>query len=111
MILRSLTAFEAQAAAGFFGEPEFDTGEFPRRAADGRGIVSVLELLFDDASEEFLESITRTVRLVRSKGVACSSSPRPAHRPRYRRGRGHGPQRERRPPPRWPRPGCAPPSP
>ncbi|GAA4307770.1 DUF853 family protein [Streptomyces venetus] len=114
VILRSLTAFEAQGASGFFGEPEFDTAELLRRGEDGRGIVSVLELnavqdrprlfstflmwlladlfhdlpevgdvdkprlvffldeahlLFDDASEVFLESITRTVRLIRSKGV------------------------------------------
>ncbi|MFD8231084.1 helicase HerA-like domain-containing protein [Streptomyces sp. NPDC059696] len=114
VILRSLTAFEAQGASGFFGEPEFDTGELLRTDDDGRGIVSVLELsavqdrprlfstflmwlladlfhdlpevgdtdkprlvffldeahlLFDDASEAFLESITRTVRLIRSKGV------------------------------------------
>ncbi|MBB5127821.1 helicase HerA-like domain-containing protein [Streptomyces griseoloalbus] len=114
VILRSLTVFEAQGASGFFGEPEFDTGEFLRTAEDGRGIVSVLELpavqerpqlfstflmwlladlfhdlpevgdvdrprlvffldeahlLFDDASEAFLDSITRTVRLIRSKGV------------------------------------------
>ncbi|MBL1083378.1 DUF853 family protein [Streptomyces actinomycinicus] len=114
VILRSLTAFEAQGAAGFFGEPEFDTAGFLRTAEDGRGIVSVLELpavqdrpqlfstflmwlladlfhdlpeigdadkpvlvfffdeahlLFDDASKAFLDSITRTVRLIRSKGV------------------------------------------
>ncbi|MEG8276159.1 helicase HerA-like domain-containing protein [Streptomyces sp. AHA2] len=114
VILRSLTAFEAQGASGFFGEPEFDTGELLRTDGDGRGVVSVLELsavqdrpqlfstflmwlladlfhdlpelgdvdkprlvffldeahlLFDDASEAFLESITRTVRLIRSKGV------------------------------------------
>ncbi|MEV8069690.1 helicase HerA-like domain-containing protein [Streptomyces sp. NPDC085995] len=114
VILRSLTAFEAQGMADFFGEPEFDTGEFLRTAGDGRGVVSVLELpavqdrprlfstflmwlladlfhdlpevgdldrpklvfffdeahlLFDDASKAFLESITQTVRLIRSKGV------------------------------------------
>ncbi|MEY9992565.1 DNA helicase HerA-like ATPase [Streptomyces sp. V4I8] len=114
VILRSLTAFEAQGMAGFFGEPEFDTGEFLRSAPDGRGVVSVLELpavqdrprlfstflmwlladlfhdlpevgdvdrpklvffldeahlLFDDASKAFLDSITQTVRLIRSKGV------------------------------------------
>lgn len=114
VILRSITAFEQQGAGGFFGEPEFDTGELLRTAADGRGIVSVLELpsvqdkpqlfstflmwmladLFDDlpevgdlekpklvfffdeahllfkgASKAFLESITQTVRLIRSKGV------------------------------------------
>ncbi|MFE9171970.1 helicase HerA-like domain-containing protein [Streptomyces kebangsaanensis] len=114
VILRSLTAFEAQGMADFFGEPEFDTSEFLRTAGDGRGVVSVLELpavqdkpqlfstflmwlladlfhdlpevgdadrpklvfffdeahlLFSDASRAFLESITRTVRLIRSKGV------------------------------------------
>ncbi|MFI9065141.1 helicase HerA-like domain-containing protein [Streptomyces sp. NPDC053429] len=114
VILRSLTAFEQQGAADFFGEPEFDTSEFLRTAPDGRGVVSVLELpavqdkpqlfstflmwlladlyadlpevgdverprlvfffdeahlLFHDASKAFLESITQTVRLIRSKGV------------------------------------------
>lgn len=114
MILRSLTAFEAQGMADFFGEPEFDTAGFLRTADDGRGIVSVLELsavqdrpqlfstflmwlladlfhdlpeigdadkpklvfffdeahlLFNGASKAFLDSITQTVRLIRSKGV------------------------------------------
>ncbi|MEU7007839.1 helicase HerA-like domain-containing protein [Streptomyces sp. NPDC046332] len=114
VILRSITTFEQQRAGGFFGEPEFDTAEFLRTAADGRGTVSVLELpavqdkpqlfstflmwmladlygdlpevgdlekpklvfffdeahlLFKGASKAFLESITRTVRLIRSKGV------------------------------------------
>ncbi|MFD7257269.1 helicase HerA-like domain-containing protein [Streptomyces sp. NPDC059874] len=114
VILRALTAFEQQGASEFFGEPEFDTGEFLRTAADGRGTVSVLELaavqdkpqlfstflmwlladlyndlpevgdlekpklvffldeahlLFNGASKAFLESITQTVRLIRSKGV------------------------------------------
>ncbi|MFG2606888.1 helicase HerA-like domain-containing protein [Streptomyces sp. NPDC048514] len=114
VILRSLTAFETQGMADFFGEPEFDTADLLRTAGDGRGIVSVLELpavqdrpllfstflmwlladlfhdlpevgdadrpklvfffdeahlLFDDASKAFLESITQTVRLIRSKGV------------------------------------------
>lgn len=114
VVLRSLTAFEAQGMADFFGEPEFDTAELLRTAGDGRGLVSVLELaavqdrpqlfstflmwlladlfhdlpevgdadrpklvfffdeahlLFDGASKEFLDSITRTVRLIRSKGV------------------------------------------
>ncbi|POX57804.1 ATP-binding protein [Streptomyces sp. Ru62] len=114
VILRSLTAFEAQGMTDFFGEPEFGTADFLRTAEDGRGIVSVLELaavqdkpllfstflmwlladlfhdlpeigdadkpklvfffdeahlLFDDASRAFLESITQTVRLIRSKGV------------------------------------------
>lgn len=114
VILRSLTAFEAQGMADFFGEPEFDTADLLRTAPDGRGVVSVLELpavqdkpllfstflmwlladlfhdlpeigdadkpklvfffdeahlLFNDASKAFLESITQTVRLIRSKGV------------------------------------------
>ncbi|MET9386600.1 helicase HerA-like domain-containing protein [Streptomyces sp. NPDC002928] len=114
VILRSLTAFEAQGMADFFGEPEFDTSEFLRTASDGRGIVSVLELpavqdkpqlfstflmwlladlfhdlpevgdadkpklafffdeahlLFNDASRAFLDAITQTVRLIRSKGI------------------------------------------
>ncbi|GLF96594.1 helicase HerA-like domain-containing protein [Streptomyces yaizuensis] len=114
VILRSLTAFEQQGAAPFFGEPEFDTAELLAVAADGRGTVSVLELsavrerprlfstflmwlladlfhdlpevgdvekpklvffldeahlLFTGASKAFLESITQTVRLIRSKGV------------------------------------------
>lgn len=114
VILRAITAFEQQGAGGFFGEPEFDTSEFLRTAADGRGVVSVLELpavqdkpqlfstflmwlladlygdlpevgdvdkpklvfffdeahlLFSGASKAFLESVTQTVRLIRSKGV------------------------------------------
>ncbi|MEU2053029.1 helicase HerA-like domain-containing protein [Streptomyces bungoensis] len=114
VILRSLTAFEAQGMADFFGEPEFDTADLLRTATDGRGVVSVLELpavqdrprlfstflmwlladlfhdlpeigdvdkprlvfffdeahlLFDDASKAFLEAVTQTVRLIRSKGV------------------------------------------
>ncbi|MBV1939922.1 DUF853 domain-containing protein [Streptomyces sp. BV286] len=114
VILRSLTAFEAQGMSPFFGEPEFDTNELLKVAGDGRGTVSVLELpavqdkpqlfstflmwlladlfhdlpevgdvdrpklvfffdeahlLFNDASKAFLDSITQTVRLIRSKGV------------------------------------------
>lgn len=44
VILRELTAFEAQGADAFFGEPEFDTAEFLRTTPDGRGIVSLLEV-------------------------------------------------------------------
>ncbi|SDL37438.1 hypothetical protein SAMN05421806_13135, partial [Streptomyces indicus] len=114
VILRALTAFEAQGMAPFFGNPEFDVSEFLRTASDGRGQVSVLELpavqdkphlfstflmwmladlfnnlpevgdlekpklvfffdeahlLFNGASKAFLEAITQTVRLIRSKGV------------------------------------------
>ncbi|WP_371498112.1 DUF853 domain-containing protein [Kitasatospora sp. NBC_00374] len=114
VILRSLTVLDNEGAGAFFGEPEFDTAELLRTAADGRGVVSVLELpavqnrprlfstflmwlladlyqelpevgdldrpklvfffdeahlLFKGASTSFLESITQTVRLIRSKGV------------------------------------------
>ncbi|MFC8451897.1 helicase HerA-like domain-containing protein [Kitasatospora sp. NPDC057223] len=114
VILRSLTVLDNEGAGAFFGEPEFDTAELLRTAADGRGLVSVLELpavqdrprlfstflmwlladlyqelpevgdldrpklvffldeahlLFEGASKAFLEAITRTVRLIRSKGV------------------------------------------
>ncbi|KAB1643157.1 helicase HerA-like domain-containing protein [Gulosibacter chungangensis] len=44
VILRELTTFAAAGADVFFGEPEIDTNEFLRTAADGRGIVSLLEL-------------------------------------------------------------------
>ncbi|MGW6914729.1 helicase HerA-like domain-containing protein [Kitasatospora sp. NPDC054939] len=114
VILRGLTVLENEGAGSFFGEPEFDTADLLRTAADGRGVVSVLELpavqdrprlfstflmwlladlyqelpevgdldrpklvfffdeahlLFKGASKSFLESITQTVRLIRSKGV------------------------------------------
>ncbi|MFC0675305.1 helicase HerA-like domain-containing protein [Brachybacterium hainanense] len=44
VILRSLTAFEASGADVFFGEPAFDTQHLLRRASDGTGIISCLEL-------------------------------------------------------------------
>ena len=44
MILRELIAFADQGADAFFGEPEFDTADLLRVAADGRGMVSLLEL-------------------------------------------------------------------
>jgi len=114
VILRDLIAFSDQGADEFFGEPSFDTADLLRTAADGRGVVSLLELprladrpqvfstflmwllrdlfatlpevgdldkpklvfffdeahlLFEDASEAFLDQITQTVRLIRSKGV------------------------------------------
>lgn len=114
VILRKLITFADQGADVFFGEPEIDTQLFLRTAADGRGIVSLLEipgvqdkpalfstflmwlladlfndlpevgdiekpklvfffdeahLLFADASKDFIDSITQTVRLIRSKGV------------------------------------------
>ena len=44
VILRELIAFADQGGEQFFGEPEFDTQELLRTSADGKGIVSVLEL-------------------------------------------------------------------
>ena len=114
VILRELVTFAAEGADVFFGEPEIDTQLFLRQDAEGRGIVSLLEipgvrdkpalfstflmwlladlfndlpevgdidkpklvfffdeahLLFKDASKDFIDSITQTVRLIRSKGV------------------------------------------
>ena len=114
VILREIVALQAQGAERFFGEPAFRTGDLVRTAADGRGVISALELpsvqdrpalfstfimwlladlfgdlpevgdadkpklvfffdeahlLFNDASKEFLNQVTQTVRLIRSKGV------------------------------------------
>jgi DNA helicase HerA-like ATPase len=114
VILRELISFEDQGADAFFGEPEFDTHDLLRTDADGKGIISLVELpdlqdrpavfstflmwlladlfhdlpelgdpekpslvfffdeahlLFADASKDFLQAITQTVRLIRSKGV------------------------------------------
>jgi DNA helicase HerA-like ATPase len=44
VILRELIAFADQGADVFFGEPEIDTAEFLRTAADGRGVISLLEV-------------------------------------------------------------------
>ena len=44
VILRSLITFADQGADAFFGEPEFDTVDLLRVTADGKGIVSLLEL-------------------------------------------------------------------
>jgi DNA helicase HerA-like ATPase len=44
VILRNLIAFSDQGAELFFGEPEFDTADLMRLAADGRGVVTCLEL-------------------------------------------------------------------
>ncbi|WP_416263800.1 helicase HerA-like domain-containing protein [Curtobacterium flaccumfaciens pv. flaccumfaciens] len=44
VILRELVTFADQGADQFFGEPEIDTQVFLRTAADGRGIVSLLEV-------------------------------------------------------------------
>ncbi len=44
VILRNIVAFSNQGAEEFFGEPEFDTVDLLRVTADGRGVVSLLEL-------------------------------------------------------------------
>jgi DNA helicase HerA-like ATPase len=44
VILRELITFADAGAEDFFGETEFDTRDFLRTAADGRGVVSILEL-------------------------------------------------------------------
>lgn len=44
VILRQLTTFANGGAEVFFGEPEFDTRDLLRRAEDGRGVISCLEL-------------------------------------------------------------------
>ncbi|HEY1623492.1 MAG TPA: helicase HerA-like domain-containing protein [Streptosporangiaceae bacterium] len=44
VLLRQLLTFEAQGTDAFFGEPEFDTADLLRVTADGRGIISCLEL-------------------------------------------------------------------
>ena len=114
VILRELIAFADAGAERFFGEPEFDTADLLRTTADGKGVITCLELpavqdkpalfstfllwlladlfqdlpeagdldapklvfffdeahlLFADASKAFLDQITQTVRLIRSKGV------------------------------------------
>ncbi|GAA3654093.1 helicase HerA-like domain-containing protein [Microbacterium marinilacus] len=44
VILRELITFADGGADVFFGEPEFDVSELLRTAADGRGVVSLLEV-------------------------------------------------------------------
>lgn len=44
VILRELIAFADQGADVFFGEPEIDTALFLRTTAEGKGIVSLLEI-------------------------------------------------------------------
>ncbi|WP_187976830.1 helicase HerA-like domain-containing protein [Mycetocola sp. JXN-3] len=44
VILRELITFADRGADRFFGEPEIDAAEFLRTAADGRGIISLLEV-------------------------------------------------------------------
>lgn len=44
VILREISALQAQGADAFFGEPAFETEAFLHTSADGRGVVSCLEL-------------------------------------------------------------------
>jgi DNA helicase HerA-like ATPase len=44
VLLRSIVVLEQEGADTFFGEPEFDVDDLLRTDADGRGIISVLEL-------------------------------------------------------------------
>jgi len=114
VILRDLIGLEELGGDVFFGEPEWEPADIMRTAADGRGVISAVELaavqdrpalfstflmwllaelfeelpevgdldkpklvfffdeahlLFHGASKAFLESVTQTVRLIRSKGV------------------------------------------
>ena len=44
VILRAIVTLEQEGAGGFFGEPEFDPDDLIRTTADGKGIISLLEL-------------------------------------------------------------------
>jgi uncharacterized protein len=44
VLLRQLLTFEGGGADAFFGEPEFDIADLLRVSADGRGVISCLEL-------------------------------------------------------------------
>ncbi|MCI0635965.1 MAG: DUF853 domain-containing protein [Actinobacteria bacterium] len=44
VLLRSIVELEAAGADGFFGEPEFDVIDLLRTTADGRGVITLLEL-------------------------------------------------------------------
>jgi len=44
VLLREMVELEQQGAQAFFGEPEFDLDDLLRKEADGRGVISVLEL-------------------------------------------------------------------
>ena len=44
VIMRKITALEAQGGDVFFGEPEFETADLLRADANGHGIISLLEL-------------------------------------------------------------------
>ncbi|WP_426242976.1 helicase HerA-like domain-containing protein [Nocardioides sp. LHG3406-4] len=44
VILRELIAFEDQGADAFFGEPEFESKDLLQTTADGKGLISLVEL-------------------------------------------------------------------
>jgi DNA helicase HerA-like ATPase len=44
VILRSIVTLEQEGAGSFFGEPEFDVLELIRTSADGKGMISLLEV-------------------------------------------------------------------
>jgi uncharacterized protein len=44
VILRELIGFQDQGADAFFGEPEFETKDLLRTTADGKGLISLVEL-------------------------------------------------------------------
>ncbi|HEX6844928.1 MAG TPA: helicase HerA-like domain-containing protein [Actinomycetota bacterium] len=44
VLLRSIVELEAAGADAFFGEPEFDVHDLLRTTADGKGVVSLLEI-------------------------------------------------------------------
>jgi DNA helicase HerA-like ATPase len=44
VILRELVGFSDQGADAFFGEPEFETSDFLTTTADGKGLISLVEL-------------------------------------------------------------------
>ena len=114
VILRSLITLSDNGGDVFFGEPEWAPADLIRTAADGRGVISSVELaavqdkpqlfstflmwlladlyqelpevgdldkpklvfffdeahlLFNGATKAFLDAVTQTVRLIRSKGV------------------------------------------
>jgi uncharacterized protein len=114
VLLRALVGLEDGGGTELFGEPQFQISDLLRTAADGRGVISCLELpavqerpklfstalmwmlaelfeelpeigdadkpklvfffdeahlLFDGATKAFVDSVTQTVRLIRSKGV------------------------------------------
>jgi DNA helicase HerA-like ATPase len=44
VVLRAILTLEEDGAGGFFGEPEFEVADLMRATADGRGMISLLEL-------------------------------------------------------------------